>query len=61
MSEELKTYEFHGEATVSVVAYVEATSEAEAQAMVDNGEVIWECDDVDGDVEIIECLGEYDE
>lgn len=57
---EPKTYEFCGEATVSVVAYVEAESYEEAKALVDMGEVEWECECVDGDVDNIECMNDDD-
>lgn len=49
-------FEFYGTAIVSVAAYVEAESYEEAQSAVDNGDVTWECEVVDGDVENIECM-----
>ncbi len=57
-TEEDKQYEFSGIATVSVTCYVDATSEAEARAMVQSGDCVWECDYVDGDVDQVELMGE---
>lgn len=57
---EQKTYEFSGVATVSVVAYVEADSAEEARQLLDDGAVAWECEQIDGDVEDIECVNDGD-
>ncbi len=54
----LGQYEFCGTATVSVVCYVEAESKEQAEAMVAAGECSWECEQVDGDVEGIECMND---
>jgi hypothetical protein len=53
----LTTYEFEGFANVSVRCFVEAESEEEAMAMIENGDVTWECEYVDGDVDNIELMG----
>lgn len=47
----MKTYHFEGVATVSVHTKVEATTKKEALKMVRDGDCLWVCDDVDGDVE----------
>jgi hypothetical protein len=60
MSDGQYRYIFTGTATVTVECFVDADSEAEARAMVDKGECMWKCDDIDGEVEGIE-LVESDE
>ncbi len=56
-----RTYEFYGEAIVSVVAYIEAESMEDARAILDDEPSLWECDSVDGDVENIECMSPADD
>lgn len=53
----MPVYEFAGDATVSVVAYVEADSEEEAFNKLQQDSCYWECEMVDGDVDNIECMG----
>lgn len=55
---ELGQFAFTGTATVSVTCYIEAESEEEARAMVENGKCTWECEEVDGDVTDVELCGE---
>jgi hypothetical protein len=57
---DLKMYEFTGIATVSVTCRVEATSERKARKMIADGDCLWQCDDVDGDVADLE-LASVDE
>jgi hypothetical protein len=53
----VKIYRFYGIATVSVTTEVEADSEETAKAMVDEGDCLWICDDVDGDVDDVQLTG----
>jgi len=53
-----KTYVFTGVATVSVTCRIEATSAKKARAMLNRGDCLWECDEVDGDVSDIELVSE---
>jgi len=53
-----KIYVFSGEATVSVTARAEATSEKKARAMIARNDCEWVCDEVDGDVRKIELIFE---
>ena len=50
-------YEFAGTATVSVVAYVEAEDEEAAFQMLQDNPSLWECEQIDSDVDNIECMG----
>ena len=56
MANNEKTYTFVGIATVSVTCSIEATSERQARKMLHEGNCVWECDDVDGDVSEIELV-----
>lgn len=56
----MKTYEFSGEATVSVTCRVEAASEAKAREMLAAGDCEWVCDEVDGEVSRVELTSEED-
>ena len=55
MGEE-KTYVFTGVATVSVTCRIEATSERRARKMLAQGDCLWECEDVDGEVSEVELV-----
>ena len=50
-------YEFAGYANVSVVAYVEAEDEEAAFQLLQDNPSLWECEQIDGDVDNIECMG----
>jgi hypothetical protein len=50
----MKTYVFHGIATVSVTTEVEASSEEEARLLIEKHDCTWRCEDVDGDVDEID-------
>lgn len=50
-------YEFCGTATVFVRAFVEADTEEEAAMLLSDEPGIWECEDIEGEVQDIELLG----
>ncbi len=54
-------YSYGGTATVSVCTKIEADSKEEADRMLEIGDCIWQCEDVDGDVTEIEYFGNDEE